>query len=217
MPAQKNAWSERSSAKRWNDSERDGGLCVVRTVAAILLTLVLGLGTVVHVGQSMWAGSSTSERSHEELRDLFFEERATFARLRDRIRDDAMQEVRADDYNWCDGCSGERATGRPPGVAEEPCDWPHGCGRWVDEPPTPQILAAIAGISERRAAAYLDDLRRVDAILVREEHDGSIVIWMEARGIIPSGSATMIAWTPAGVARHTSDETLEGSWSLRVE
>lgn len=194
------------------------GLSVVRTTTGVLLTMLLGVGVVVNVGQLLWVGfTGSSERTNEELRELFAEERDTFERLRDRIREDSFREVRADDYSWCDGCSEERATGRPPGIAETPCDWPHGCTRWVDEPPTPSILAGIAGISERRAEAYLDDLEHVEAILVREEHDGSIVIWMEARGIIPSGSATMIAWTPPDVEHHGSDEILEGRWSLRVE
>ncbi len=205
-------------ALRRNVLGLETGISVVREATGVGVTVLLGFGILFHVQELLWVGwTGSAERSNAELRELFLEERATFQRLRDRIRDDPIHEVRADDYSWCDGCSGDRATGRPPGVAEEPCDWPHGCTRWIDEQPTHAILAAIKGISERRAQGYLDDLERAEGILVREEHDGSIVIWMEVRGIIPSGSATMIAWTPPDTEHHNSDEILEGRWSLRVE
>lgn len=185
--------------------------------AGVVIAIALFHGTATQTF-TVWISSSYGERTTPELIELFHEERSTFEDLRELIREDEGLEVRTQSYSYedpCDTCP--PTTRRPRGVAARACDWPNGCSRWVDEPPTPAILSGIAGIDLARATRYLDGLARIEALTLREEHDGSIVFWMETRGIIPSGSATMIAWVPEGVAPHSSDQGICDGWSIRIE
>jgi hypothetical protein len=140
--------------------------------------------------------------SDADLRSRFAAERVTFERLRDHIlADTALPEVRLDSYSWVDpcdtaACAGQPAPagGLPPSVSRQPCDWPHGCVRWVARPPTPEIIAGLGGISRERAAGYLDGLRRTGTLAVRREGPDHVAFWMHAHGIIPSGSSKSIVW-----------------------
>ncbi|MEM9074565.1 MAG: hypothetical protein AAGE52_39085 [Myxococcota bacterium] len=162
-----------------------------------------------------------------ELRAVFASERETFETLqRNLLTDEGLAEIRVDSFSWVDpcnqgACARPRTTPLPPGYDEAPCDWEHGCGRWVDEAPTPAILGALGRVSEARAASYLEGLEEVGAVAI-QQGEREVSFWMHVQGIVPSGSILEIVWqeTPEEVREDTSAHgrrvvRLDGSWSIR--
>jgi len=132
-----------------------------------------------------------------ELRARFRAERSGFEALRRAILvEPVLFEIRRDALVWT-----------------EPCEWKHGCQRWVDGRPTAAALARVGRMSERRAQTYLDGLDHLGAlVVVRDARRDRVDFWMHVQGIVPSGASKSIVWsaTPESDRALLVADTAEG-------
>ncbi|MGZ3478485.1 MAG: hypothetical protein ACXVCJ_28555 [Polyangiales bacterium] len=164
--------------------------------------------------------------------ERFVAETAAFERLRTMIESESTcPYLWADHYEWSEACNtgpcvGAVAipTGAPPGTTPRECSWPGGCRRWIQEEPTPELLAAICKMPIARAGEYLDTMQRIGALRLERGGD-EIAFVVDFQGIVTSGSVTSIVWRSAPPSslrtgtdyKGTEYRALGPHWWLRRE
>ena len=144
-----------------------------------------------------------------------------FERLRVMIGEEpTCRSISMNHFEWTDPCSTPPCPPspevlRPPGVSAGSCDWPNGCVRWVDQTPTPPVLAALCAMPLARAEEYLSLMKALGVMQLERDRPAAVgtddvFLLVQVSGIITSGSERAVVWrstppSPSGGANKGSD------------